>query len=133
MRLLHGAVHKHRASRTEVYGRVGEKPEFCELLNAVTERFGKSLQERSAPRGTRFVQEKLVYKSVSYLKALHVLSADIENEIDVGAEFFGGGVVRDGFHKPVVYAKRAFYHVFAVARNRRPRDFYIGVFRVKLF
>ena len=133
MRLFHGTVHKHGASRTEVYGRVGKKSEFCEFFHAVTERFRESLQKRAATGRTRFVEKELVDEIVSYFEALHILPADVENKVDVGAEFLRGGVMRHGFHQSVVYTEGVFYHFFAVTRYRRPRYFDIRKIRVKFF
>ena len=127
LRLLDRAVHKDRATRTEIHGRVGKQTELCELLGRVTERRRKSLEERAAPRGTGLVEVERVDRAVADVEALDVLPADVEDEIHVGAELFRRREVRNGFHNAEVCAEGVADDLLTVARDRRARDGQIGI------
>ena len=123
MRLLDRRVHKNGATAAQIYGTGGEKSDFCKFFRRITESLGESFQKRAATRRTRFVEHNRVYRTVSYLEALDVLSADVKYKFDFGTEIFGCGIMSDGFYHAFVDGKGVFYEFFAVTRNRAAADF----------
>ena len=105
LRLLYGAVHEDGAARAEVDGVLGEETELREFGDIVAERHCKGLYERAAARRARLVEHDAVNCAVSDFEALDVLTADIEDEIDLGHEIFRRRVVGDGFNNSLVRMK----------------------------
>ena len=119
MRLLDRAVHEHGATRAELDGVLRVQPEPSKIRNRIPERVGKRLNERAATRRASLVEHYVVDCLVFNLEALDVLTADVDNKVDVGTEFERGGKVRDGFDYAVIELQARFYQLFAIARNRR--------------
>ena len=122
LRLLHGAVHKHRTAGAEIHGLFCEQAEPRKALRRVAQRLRKGLQERPAAGGARLVQIDVVNGAVPNLEAFYILPADVQDEIHVRAEFFRRRVVGDGLHKTTVDAEGVFNHVLAVARHGAAAD-----------
>ena len=119
MCLLNAGIHEYGAARAEIDGALGEDAELRELAYFIAEGVGEGLQKASAARGARLVKEDVVDSAVVDLEALYVLSADVDDELDVGHEELGGGEVRYGFDDAVVNVERVFDYVLAVARDSR--------------
>ncbi len=66
------------------------------ILHAVIKGLSEGLYERTAAGGAGFVEEDVVHSVVLDADALHVLSADVENTVNVGIEEGRRVVVRDG-------------------------------------
>ena len=82
----------------------------------------KCLDKRSAARRTGFVQHDGVNYAVSDLHALHILTADIDDEINIRAEVLRGLEVRHGLDLSEINAERGTDDIFAVTGNTAVRD-----------
>ena len=98
---------------------IREKPELCKVRDAVVHRLGKGLQEGTAAGGAGFVQEDVVDCVVVDAEAFDILSADVNDEIDVGTEFLRRGIMRDRFDNAAVDAEGFFDDILAVAGDGR--------------
>ncbi len=94
LRLLDARVHENGAPRTEVHGCLGGERHFGELLNRHAHGIGERLEERTAPRGARFVQHDVIDDPVVDAQALHVLTTHVEDELDLGKHRTSAAEVR---------------------------------------
>ena len=65
----------------------------------------ESLDEGTASRGAGFVEHNGINRAVSDAEALDILPADVEDEVHIGLEELGGGVVRHGFNDAIVHTE----------------------------
>ena len=84
-------------------------------LDDIIKKLGEGLEEAAAAGGAGLVQEDVADSAVLNLKALHVLTADVDNKIHVGQKMPGGGEVGHGLHHAVVGVEGIFRQVLAVA------------------
>ena len=122
LRLLHRGIHEHRAARPEVDRIAREQPQLCKLLDVIAHRLGECADKRSAARRTRLVEHDRIDRIVAHLKALDILAADIEDEIDVGVKKARGLKMRHRLDKARVERKRVFHQLLAVAGRRAAAD-----------
>ena len=115
LRLLDRRVHEHGAAAAKVNGLVGKQAQRGKLLDVVAQRLGERLQKAAAAGGAGFVQEDVADRTVLNFEALHVLTADVDDEIHVGQKVLGGGKVRDSLDKTAVTVERIFDELLAVA------------------
>ena len=122
LRLLDRRIHKHGAAGTQVHGSHREQPLAGELLHRVIHTLGKGLDKRTAAGGTRFVKHNGVYRIIMYLEALDILTADIEDKIDVFVKELGGSVMRHCLDQTKINTESFFDQLFAVTGHRRTAD-----------
>ena len=113
-----------------------EAPSFCacftdEFMNTVhlepsstgafanSPRHGERLDERAAAGGTSLIQHDAVDAVVLDLKALDILSADVDDKINVRAEISRRLIVRNSFNYTIVNAQTCLYKILTVACYRR--------------
>ena len=113
--LLYFGIHKYGASCSQVNGVLREKRGLREVLHAVVQRFGKSLDKGAASGRAGFVQLYAVDGLVLDLDAFHILSADIQNAVHLRVKEGGRIVVCDGFHLTLVQKERGLDQRLAVA------------------
>ena len=120
--LLHAGVHKHGAAGTQVHRLLGEQAQLGKVGDGVAQGLGEGLDEGAAAGGAGLVEHDGVHRSVADFKALHVLAADVDDEIHVGLEVGGRLVVGHGLHQPQVAGEGVFDQVLAVAGDRHAAD-----------
>ena len=91
-----------------------EKRGLREVLHAVVQRFGKSLDKGAASGRAGFVQLYAVDGLVLDLDAFHILSADIQNAVHLRIKKGGRIVVCDGFHLALVQKKGGLYQSLSI-------------------
>ena len=101
-----------------------EQAELAELLDRVAHRAGKGLDERAAAGRARLVERNIVNALVADLEAFDVLSADVDDEIDVRAEMARRAEVRDRLDQTEVHAEGVLDERLAVAGDRAGYDMY---------
>ena len=104
-----------------------EETELRKFGDIVSKRHCKRLNERAAARRARLVEHDAVDSVILYLEALYVLSADVDDEVNIGAEVGCRLEVRDGLNDAEVNGESRFYEVLAVACDRRAPDVYLRV------
>ena len=120
--LFDAGVHEHGAPGAQVHRMLGKKAQPGELCDLVAQGPGEGLDEGAAAGGTGLVEHDGVHRAVADLKALHVLTADVDDEVHVGLEVGGGVVVGHGLHQSQVAAEGVFDQVLAVAGDGRAPD-----------
>ena len=100
LRLLDARIHKYGASGAQIhrffcFQRLSRK--FC---NIDRQRRGKRFYKGTAAGGAGFVQHDALDYAVFNFKALHILPADIQYEVDARQEFLGGFIVSNRFDFP---------------------------------
>ena len=95
MRLFDRGVHKNRTAAAEVDRAVGINTQTRKLRDVHAERAGKRLQKAAAAARAGLVQIDIIDHTLVDFQALHVLAADIENEIDVRFQLLRRNQVRD--------------------------------------
>ena len=115
LRLLDRAVHEHGAAAAQVHRAVCEQTQRGKLLDVVAQRLRKGLQKAAAAGGAGLVQEDVADGTILDLEALHVLPADINNEVHVRHKVLGSGKMRHRFHQTVITAESVLYQLLAVA------------------
>ena len=83
LRLLDRRVHKHGAARAEVDRMLRKQAELAELLDGVAHRARERLDKRAAAGRAGLVQRNVVDAFVADFEAFDVLTADVDDEIDV--------------------------------------------------
>ena len=113
--LLDRAVHEHGAAAAQVHRAVCEQTQCGKLLDIVAQCLCKGLQKAAAAGGTGLVQEDVADGTILDLEALHVLPADINDEIHVRHKVFGSGEMCHRFHQTVIAAESVFHQFLTVA------------------
>ena len=124
LRLLDRGVHEHRAARTQINGVLCEQTQLAELLDGVAHRAGKRLDERAAAGRAGFVQRNIVDTLVADFEAFDVLTADVDDEINIRAEMACRAEVRDRLDQTEIHAECVLNQCFAVAGDRRGNNMY---------
>ena len=93
--LLHARVHEDGAAAAKVNGLLGTHGGVREVLDGEAHRIREALDEAAAARGARLVEHDVLDDAVVHAQALHVLTADVEDELDVGDEGLGAAKVSD--------------------------------------
>ena len=101
---------------------LGFKSDLRELTAGHAQRGGKVLDKRAAAGRACLVEQYALDLAVLYAHALHILTADIENELDTGEYLLRSLVMRHSLDLAVVNAERRFYKVFAISGSSRFRD-----------
>ena len=107
--LLDRAVHEHGAAAAQVHRAVCEQTQCGKLLDVVAQCLCKGLQKAAAAGGAGLVQEDVADGAILDLEALHVLPADINDEIHVRHKVFGSGEMCHRFHQTVIAAESVFH------------------------
>ena len=132
MRLLDAAVHENGAAAAEVDRHVGHKTDFGKFLCAVAENFGKGLQKAAAAAGAGLVQKDIIYSAVVDFQALHVLTADVEDEVDIWLQILRCIKVRHRFDDAVVHAEGVANQVLAIAGDSTCEQLAVRIFLVEV-
>ena len=94
--LLHAAVHEHGAAAAEVHGGLGAHGRGGELAHVHAHGVGEALDERAAAARAGLVEHDRLDDAAAHAQALHVLAADVEDELHVGHEGLGAAEVGHG-------------------------------------
>ena len=130
--LLHRAVHEHGAAAAQVHRAVRKQTQGGKLLDVITQGLGEGLQKAAAAGRTGFVQEDVADGTILDLEALHILAADVDDEVHIRHEVLGGGEVGHRFHQTVITAEGVLHQLFAVAGGGHAGHLQAGVFLVDL-
>ena len=122
LRLLHAAVHEHGAAAAEIDGVFGLDGRACELRHIEVQTRREAFDEAAAARRARLVEHDVVDHAVLHAQAFHILTADIEDELDAGKHLLGTAQVRDRLDLARVNAQRLEQQTFAVSRHGRVAD-----------
>ena len=96
LRLLDARVHKDRAAAAQVDRGLGMDGSVGERAHVHVHRDGEALDKAAAARRAGLVEHDVLDDAVLDAQALHVLSANVQNELDAGQERLGAAQVRDG-------------------------------------
>src|SRR5699024_7722040 len=116
----------------QVHRAVGKKAQGRELLHIIPQCLGEGLQEGPAAGGAGFVQKDVADGAVLDLEALHVLAADVDDEVHVGHKVLGGGKVGHRLHQAPVAVEGVFHQFLAVAGGGDAGDLQVGVVFVQV-
>ena len=94
--LLDAGVHEDGAAAAQVDRALGARGRLRELLDGHVHGHREALDEAAAARGARLVEHDVLDDAVLDLEALHVLAADVEDELDARDKGLGAAQVRDG-------------------------------------
>ena len=130
--LLDRAVHKHGAAAAQIHGAVCEQAESGELLDIIAQCLSKGLQKAAAAGGAGLVQEDVADGTILDLEALHVLTADVDDEVHVRHEVFCCREVGHGLHEAEVAAEGVLDQLFAVAGGGHAGHLEAGVLFIDL-
>ena len=130
--LLHAAVHEHGAAAAQIDGALGLDGSLSELGHAQVEARGEALDEAAAARAARFVQHDVVDHAVLHAQALHVLAADIEDELHARQHLLRAAQVSHGLDLAGIHAQRFQQQVLAVTGHRGVADTHQRLARVSI-
>ena len=122
LRLLHAGVHEHGAAASQVNGVFRMDCRLGEFGNVQVQARREALDEAAATRRARFVQHDMVDHAILHAQALHVLAADIEDELHARKHLLSAAQVRDRLDLARVDAQRLKEQRFAVAGDRGMPD-----------
>ena len=122
LRLLHAAVHEHGAAAAQVDRALGAHCRLRELGHVQVEARGEALDEAAAARAARLVEHDVVDDAVLHAQALHVLAADVQDELHARQHLLRTAQVRHRLDLAGVHAQRLQQQVLAVARHRGVAD-----------
>ena len=89
-------------------GCLANRPSLAEVGDVIAQGLGKGLDKGAAAGGAGLVEHDGVHGAVADLEALHVLAADVDDEIHVRVEVGGSVVVGHRLHQTQVTARRRF-------------------------
>ena len=130
--LLDAGVHKDGAAAAEVHRLVGKQAEGGKLLDIVAQRLGEGLQKAAAAGGAGLVQEDVADGTILDLEALHVLTADVDDEVHIGQEVLGSGKVGHRLDKAAVAVEGIFDQLLTVAGRGHTGNLQPGVIPIQL-
>ena len=122
LRLLDARVHKDRAAAAQVDRGLGMDSGVGERAHVHVHRDGEALDKATATRRAGLVEHNVLDNAVLDAQALHVLAADVQNELDAGQERLGAAQVRDGLDLAGVGLKGLDEQRLAVARSGHVAD-----------
>ena len=96
LRLLNARVHKDRAAAAQVDRGLGMDGGVGERAHVHVHRDGEALDKATATRRAGLVEHDVLDDALLHAQALHVLAANVQNELDAGQERLGAAQVRDG-------------------------------------
>ena len=103
-----------------------------ELLGCIAQNFGKGLQKAAAAAGAGFVQKDVVDSAVVDFQALHILTADVQNEIYLRLQILGSIKVRHGFYDTIVNTKAVANQLLAVAGDCTCQQAAVRIFCIEI-
>ena len=116
--LLHARVHEHGAAAAQVNGMLALHGSGGKLLDGHAHGVREVRDEAAAARGARLVQADVLDDAAANLQALHVLAANVQDEVHVGHEGLCAAQVRHRLDLAGVRAQRLDQDALAVARRR---------------
>ena len=122
LRLLDARVHKDRAAAAQVDGGLGMDGGIGKRTHVHVHRHGKTLDKAAAARRAGLVEHDVLDNAVLHAQALHVLAANVQNELDAGQECLGAAQVRDGLDLAGVGLEGLDEQRLAVARGSHVAD-----------
>ena len=122
LRLLDARVHKDRAATAQVDRSLGMDGSVGERAHVHVHRDGKALDKAAAARRAGLVEHNVLDNAVLDAQALHVLAADVQNELDAGQERLGAAQVRDGLDLAGVGLEGLDEQRLAIARGGHVAD-----------
>ena len=100
LRLLDARVHEHGAAASQI-NRVGGLDRGAgEVGDVEVQTRREALDEAAAARRARLVEHDMVDDAVFHAQALHVLAADVQDELDARQHLLGTAQMRDGLDLP---------------------------------
>ena len=122
LRLLDARVHKDRAAAAQVDRGLGMDRSVGERAHVHVHRHGEALDKATATRRAGLVEHDVLDHAVLDAQALHVLAADVEDELDTRQERLGAAQVRDGLDLAGVGLEGLDEQRLAVARGSHVAD-----------
>src|SRR5699024_7373150 len=116
----------------QVHRTVGEQAQSGKLLDIVAQSLGKGLQEAAATGGTGLVEKDVADGTVLDLEALHILAADVDDEVHVGHEVLGRRKVGHRLHQAEVGMEGILDEGLAVAGGGDAGNMQVGVILIQL-
>ena len=98
LRLLHAAVHEHGTATPQIDGGPGMQRLLGEVLHGEVQAGGEGLDEATAAGRAALVEHDVLDHSVLHRHALHILPADIQDEIDLRVELACAAQMRHGLY-----------------------------------
>ena len=120
--LLDAGVHKDGAARSKVNRHVCLGCHLRKFSNVHLHGIRKRCNERATSRRAGFIQHNVLNDTVFYLQTLHVLAADVKNEVNVGHERFGTAQVGDCLNLTGIRAECFNQDAFTVSRRGHVAD-----------
>ena len=122
LRLLDARVHKDRTAAAQVDGGLGMNGSVGERAHVHVHRHGEALDKAAAARRAGLVEHDVLDDAVLDAQALHVLAADVQDELHAGQERLGAAQVRDGLDLAGVGLEGLDEQRLAVARGGHVAD-----------
>ena len=124
LRLLHAAVHEHGATTSQVNGMFCRNSGLCEVGNVQIQAACEALDEASAARRACFVQHDVLDNTVFHAQALHVLAANVQDELNARQHFLRAAQVRDRLDFARINAQGFQQQAFAITGHGSMSDSY---------
>ena len=122
LRLLNARVHEDRAATAQIDRGLGMNGGIGERAHVHVHRHGEALDKAAAARRAGLVEHDVLDDAVLDAQALHVLAADVQNELDAGQKRLGAAQVRDGLDFARVGLEGLDEQRLAVARGSHVAD-----------
>ncbi len=115
LRLLYLRVHKHGTACSQINRMLGKKSSLCKILYTVIQRFCKGLNKGTAAGGTCLVELNGIHRLIFDFNTFHILTADVDNAVDIRVKKGGSIVVCHGFHFAFIQHKCSLKQCFSIA------------------
>ena len=130
--LLYAAVHEHGAAAAQIHRVLGGDGRGGELGHVQVQTAREGLDEAAAARRAGLVQHDMVDDTVLHAQALHVLAADVQDELHAGQHLLGAAQMGHRLNLAGVDPQGLQQQPLAVAGHGRVADLHerLGRFRV---
>ena len=123
--LFYTGVHENSTSGAQIDGVLCKQCHFCEILYSIVQGFCESFNKGTAAGGTCFVQQYAVDDIILDADTFHILTADVQNEVNIGFEELCRFVVGNCFNIAQIDHQRFFDEAFTVACYAGVTDDYV--------
>ena len=125
--LLYTGVHKYGTAGTKVYRLLGHQGNFTELFYVHAHCVGKVIEEGTTTGRAGFVKLDTYNSAVLHAEALHILTADVQQELNARYKEVCSAEVSNGFNLTGIYTKSCLEKGFTVTGRNSACN--INIFR----
>ena len=127
--LLNATVHEHRTTAAQINRIFSLDSALSEFRYIKIQARCKAFNKRTAARGARLVQHDVVNHAVLNAQTLHVLTTNIQNELNAWKHFLRATEMRNRFNLAGIHTQSFEQQCLTIAGNRNMGNVHLGLAR----